>query len=403
MTINRDSAGGPPLSPYAMSTKTYDVLVTGGTVIDPSQGIHEKLDVAIKNGKIAAVAAGLRAEDAARVISADGRLVTPGFIDAHVHAYDGVTLGLDADHYCLGRGVTTAVDAGSMGHVFVHRFVRDIVATSITRVYTLVHLDPNGPATGLKAPQDNLDWLDPKLTAQAAIANRPAVVGVKVHMTKGKSKDPAQKEKVFLERLVEAAEISGLPFMVHLNDTHYTLKDHLPRFRAGDIFTHVFNDFDTTRPYDADGKLLPEVIEARDRGVVFDTAIGFDHPHFTFDVAEQCIREGLLPTTISSGLDRKHVYGDVVDLPTTVSKFLTLGLDLDQAIECVTAAPAKVFDFGVEIGTLKVGSQGDVSIFELLEGEFPWVDGVGGRRTGTQRLVNRAVIARGVPYINSYA
>jgi dihydroorotase len=392
-----DIAAAPRVTPKY----DFDLVIQGGTVIDPSQKLHEVLDVAIKDGKIAAVAPEIGAGRARRSLSAVGQIVTPGWIDLHVHAYEGLAEGLDVDHYCMGRGTTTCVDAGSTGHVFVGRFVQDIVRTRKTRVYTLVHMDPVGPTTGLPFAQDNIDWLDPRKVTAAALRNRPAVVGIKVHLQMSKSRRPQDLEMEFMKRGIEAAEGAGMPLMAHINDTYYPLRDHLALMRKGDIFTHCFNDYPQTRPIDDEGRVLPEAWESRERGIVWDVAMSHDHPHFRFDVAEKFLQQGFPPDTISSDNNRAHATEDVFDLPLTVAKFLALGMDLDKAIECVTVNPSKVFDFGVDIGTLRPGSEADVSVFELQKGRFEFKDGSGATRVGDTTFVSKAVTCRGELLLNS--
>jgi dihydroorotase len=378
----------------------YDLLIKGGTVVDPGQRLHSKLDIAVKDGKILDVSPDIKESRAREVFSAKDKLVTPGLIDIHVHAYDGVTACMNADHYCMPRGTTTCVDAGSMGYLFINRFIEDIVHNRITRVYALVHVAALGAVTGLDYVQEDLNWVVPEPAAEAANHNKPVVVGIKVHLQTSKSRRPKDLEMEFTRRGLAAAEASHLPLMAHLNDTYYPLRDHLKLLRKGDIFTHCFNDFPQTRIIDANGRILPEVREARERGIIFDTAIGHGHPHFRFDVADKCIQQGFLPDTISTDLNNEHAIEYVFDLPTTVSKFLALGMDLDDALERVTVNPAKVFNYGVPLGTLKIGSEADVGIFELQEGKFEFVDGSGAKRVGRQRLVNKATVCRGELYVN---
>ena len=382
-------------APSLQPVHDIDLLIKGGTVIDPAQNLHVVADVALADGKVLAVAPDISEGRARKVVFASGSIVTPGWIDLHVHCYDGLTAGLNADLYGLMRGTTTVVDAGSCGHLLIDRFIRDIVDTTVTRVYALVHLAAIGPVTELRYAQDHRSWVDPMKAAEAAIRNRGPVVGIKVHLQTTKSTKPQEREMEFTRRALEAAEMAGLPLMAHINETHYPLKDHLDLMRRGDVFTHCFNDYVTTRPLTDDGKVRPEMWAARDRGVVFDVAMSHDHPHFRFAVAQQCIDDGFLPDTISSDNNNDHATEDVYDLPTTVSKFLALGLDIDKAIELVTIKPAQVFDYGVQIGTLKPGSEADVAIFDLVAGHFRFADGSGDTRTGTQMIINKAVVCRG--------
>lgn len=378
--------------------KSYDLLIKGGTVIDPGQKLSGEFDVAINDGKIIKVSPDIPESQARVVFSAKDRIITPGMIDLHVHCYYGVDEGISADHYCLARGTTTCVDAGSTGYVAIRRFVMDIVSTSITRVFALVHIGGIGAETGLPRAMENMAWEDPKLCEKAVVNNRPAVVGVKVHLSKERSSNPKDNELVFLAKGIEAGQATGLPVMVHINNTYYPLPVVLSKLRKGDIFTHCFNAFPQDSPLDSNGKILPEVLEARARGVIFDIAAGSAHPHFSFDVAEKCLQQGFLPDTISTDLDGPHVAG--TDLPLLVSKFLALGMTLDKAVELTTVNPSRVFDFGIEIGSLKPGSHADVGVFELQEGRYEFVDGIGAKRVGRQKFVNTAAVCRGKLFVN---
>jgi dihydroorotase len=379
------------------SVQSCDLLIKGGTVIDPGQKLHAPLDVAVKGKKILAVSENFPEDQARRVVSAKNRIVTPGLIDLHVHCFDGVLNGINADHYCLGRGVTTVVDAGSTGHPMIGQFIKSVVNPSVTRVYTLVHITALGVTVGIKNASDNLDWLNPELTAAAAEYNRPAVVGIKVHLDQRLSRHAKDLELEFLKRALEAAEICKLPLMAHISDTYNSLPDILKRLRKGDVFTHCFNNFQNNL-LDSNGKILPEVREARARGILFDIAEG--HWNLNFDVAEKCLQQDFLPDSISSDLNDGLVDDRVFDLPTVVSKFLALGMDLDRALELVTVKPARVFDYGVELGTLKPGNEANIGIFELQEGDFEFLDSGRQKRFGHKKLVNKSAVCCGQFFVN---
>lgn len=384
--------------PAESSRRDYDLLVKGGTVIDPSQRLHAPMDVAVKGGKIAEVSPSIDEARAEDVVSAKGKIVTPGFIDIHVHCYDGYSAaGINADHYCLGRGVTTVVDAGSTGYMAIGRFVRDVVHNSFTRVHPLVHIGAVGAGVGLPRFMDNLQWEDAQKTAQAAEYYKPAVVGIKVHLNQHNSSRPKDNEVEFVKRGLEAAEACHLPLMVHINETYYPLPVTLKMLRKGDIFTHCFNGYPQDSPLDANGKILPEVREARERGVIFDIAEGPEHRHFNFDVAEKCLQQDFLPDTISSDMSADHY--KVGDLPIAMSHLMAIGMRLDQVIERVTIRPTQVFDFGAQIGTLRPGSEADIGIFEVQEGTFEFEAGRT-KRVGRQKLVNKMAVRRGQLFVN---
>ena len=267
--------------------------------------------------------------------------------------------------------------------------------------------------TGLSDEYANLEWVSSQATARAAEENKPDVVGIKCRLSR-ETTGPNDLE--VLKRALEAAKASGLPLMVHIGDSYSPLPEILAQMRRGDVLTHCFNG----RPngiLDADGKLRSEVQEARAGGVFFDVAHGSNS--FDFDVAEKCLQQnftpalhagiaaahsqadlGLYPDTISSDLATTSINGPTFDLLTTASKFLLLGLTLDQVIERVTLRPTRVFDFGAQLGTLRLGAGADISILEVREGAFLFIDTDGKKRMGRQKLQSAATIRAGRLYVN---
>jgi dihydroorotase len=388
-----DTARPTHRSPLAPSDQDCDLLIRGGTVVDPGRHLRAQMDVAVKNGKILEVAPSFAEDRARTVISAKDKIVTPGLIDLHVHCFDGFG-GVNADHYCLGRGTTTVVDCGSAGYPMIGGFVKYVATTASTRIFALVDIGALGTVLGTKDSMKNLDWVNPSLTAAAAGANRPVVLGIKVRLQKSIQ---GANDLECLKRALTAAETSHLPLMVHISDPFSPLQDILKMMRKGDVFTHIYND----RPHgilDANGKILPEVVDARERGILFDSAHG--RSHFSFSTAERALQQGFLPDTISTDLSEGNINGPVYDLPTTMSKFLAMGMDLDQVIERVSIKPAMVFDYDVKIGTLQTGSEADIGIFELREGKFEYVDSNQQKREGRQKLISTATVSRGHLFIN---
>lgn len=379
---------GPQASP-----QKSDLLIKGGTVIDPGQRLHAPMDVLVNDGKILEVSRDIPESRALQVFSAKDKIVTPGFIDLHVHCYYGVSDEVDPDQACLSKGTTTVVDAGSNGYVAMRRFIMDIVDTSKTRVYAMIALAGQGFATGTPLVMEHLDKEDPELTVNAARKNKPTVVAIKVHLSQSRSTRPKDLELGFVKRGIAVAEAAGLPMAVHIQNTYHGLPVIVKLLRKGDVSPHCFNGIPQDKMIDANGKIWPEVLEARNRGVIFDVAEGPTHPHISFDVAEKCLQQGFLPDTISSGINGDHQYA--TNLSVTASKFLALGMNLDQVIERVTIKPTQVFNFGVQIGTLRPGSEADIGIFELRDGRFEFTDGVGGKRVGRQKLTSTAVVCRG--------
>jgi dihydroorotase len=351
-------------------------------------------DVAVKGGKILAVSRDIPEAGARRVVSAKDKIVTPGLIDIHVHCFDGVSSGANADRTCLSRGVTTVVDAGSVGYPMIGAFIKYVVNTSTTRIFALVDISALGILVGTKDTMRNLDWASSELTAKAAEESKPTVVGIKVRLTQSIQ---GSNDIECLKRAIGAAETSHLPLTVHIDDPYSPLPDILKLLRKGDVFTHFLNG----HPHgvlDANGKILPEVLEARQRGVIFDPAQGSSH--FSFDVAEKCLAQNFPPDTISTDLVTLSAFGPVYDLPTQMSKFMALGMNLEKVIELATSKPAGVYDCGLQLGMLKTGSEADVGIFAAREGNFEFADSDRQRRKGHQMLENIAVVRHGQFFLN---
>jgi dihydroorotase len=380
--------------PQQNSTDKFDLLIEGGTVVDPGQNLNGAMDVAVHQGKILEISKTIARERAIKIVSARDRIVTPGFIDIHAHCYDGVGIGMNADHSCLSRGVTTAVDAGSAGYVAFPNFRKYVINSSSTRIAALVHINAIGNMM-YEGALANLSWANPQLAAKTAIDNRPVAVGIKIQLSKAIT---GANDLEGLKRALEAAQIARLPLMVHIEDSYSPLPDILKPLRKGDIFTHCYNNR-THGILDANGKIIPEALEARARGVIFDPAQG--QTHLSFDVAEKCMQQNFLPDTISTDLTSVTVERRVFDLPTMVSKFMAIGIPLEKAVAMVTANPARLFDYGVEIGTLRPGSEADISIFELREGKFDFEDSDGVKRTGRQSLLSKTVVRRGQVFVNA--
>ena len=371
----------------------FDLLIEGGTVIDPAQNLNGAMDVAVHEGKILEISKTIAKERAVKIVSAKGKIVTPGFIDLHAHCYDGVGIGMNADRSCLSRGVTTVVDAGSAGYVAFPNFRKYVINSSTTRIVALVHIGAIGTMM-FQGGLENLSWVNPQLTAKMAIDNKPVVVGIKIQLSKATT---GATDMEGLKRALEAGKIARLPVMVHIDEPYSPLPDILKLLRKGDIFTHIYNNH-THGILDANGKIIPEALEARARGVLFDPAQG--QTHLSFDVAEKCLQQNFPPDTISTDLTTVTVEKHVFDLPTMVSKFMALGIPLEKAIAMVTANPARVFDYGTQIGSLRPGSDADVSIFELRDGKFDFEDSDGEKRTGQKRLVNTTVVRHGQVFVN---
>jgi dihydroorotase len=374
----------------------YDLLIRGGRVVDPSQDVDAVRDVAIAGGKIAQIEANIPSSQAREVIDAGGKIVTPGLIDIHTHVFPYVgPYGIEPDPYCLRRGVTTVVDAGTSGSFAFPAFRKFIIERAATRIRPLLHVVSIGMIAGGTSNMGELEDLRycvPKLAVDAANKNRDLVVGFKIRFSRGYT-GPNDYEG--MKRAREAADKARLPLMIHIGWAYTPLPKLLALMKKGDVVTHSFNG----RPngiIDSSGKLLPEVIEARQRGVLFD--VGHGAGSFSFDTMEKCLKQDFLPDTISSDLYSANINGPVFDLVTTLSKFLLLGLGLRQVVERATVNATHVFDFGAQIGTLRPGAEADVSVLELREGKFAFVDSTRKTRTGRQKFEPVVTIRGGKAY-----
>jgi dihydroorotase len=375
----------------------YDLLVKGGRVVDPSQGPSAERDIAIQGRRIARLAPGIPESEARQVLNARGKIVTPGLIDIHVHVYDGVApLGIPADPNCIAKGVTTVVDAGSAGaHTFpgLRKYVINVVDT---RVFALLNISVVGQST---LSTDNpygelldLRYANPKLAIKTIEQNRDVILGVKIRMTRNIAGDHDLKA---LGMAREAADAVKLPLMVHIGGSYSPLKDILAMLKKGDVITHSFRGGDGGI-LDGSGRILPEVRAAVGRGVNLD--IGHGAGSFSFDTAEKVLKQELLPGTISSDVHQFNVNGPVFDLATTLSKFLHLGLTLEQVIQRSATNPANVFGFRDGLGTVREGAEADVAVFQLAEGDFDFADSLGARRIGHRKLVPLATVKAGKIY-----
>jgi dihydroorotase len=374
----------------------YDLLITGGTVIDPAAGISGRKDVAFTNGKVAIIAGSISPSEAIESIDAAGKLVTPGLIDAHVHVFDGVShFGIEPDSTCLAHGATTVVDAGSAGADTFNGFRKYVIEASETRIYAHMNISSMGMISLEVGELDDIKWASVPKALAAIERHRDLVLGVKVRLTRNAivGRDAGLKP-LYLAR--EAADAAGLPIMVHPQDSWAeSLDDVLAVMRKGDMMTHMYHG-ERHGIIGEDGRIRTAVRAARDRGVIFD--VGHGGGSFTWNVCEAALAQEFPPTTISSDLHTYNVNGPVFDLVTTVSKFLHLGMPLGDAIERVTAVPAQFIGREDDLGTLKPGAEGDAVVLEQREGSFDLVDCAGVTRNASMKLIPTAVVKAGRRY-----
>jgi dihydroorotase len=368
----------------------HDLVLKGGRVVDPSQGIDRVADVAFSGGKVAAIGDGLQGKDARDV---RGRIVTPGLIDLHTHVYwGGTSLGVAAEPLARSGAVTTFVDAGSAGPGNFHGFRAHVIEPSPVRILPYLNLSYPGiyafSQQVMVGESADLRLLDARECARVAEENRDLVLGIKVRVGRGTSNELGNMP---LEMALEVAEEIGMPIMAHLDNPPPSRKDVLKLLRPGDILTHCFRPFPNA-PATADGLVREEVLEARARGVIFD--IGHGGGSFGFKTTRAMLANGFLPDVISSDVHILSINGPAFDLLTTMSKFLVLGLDLPTVIRLATHNAAAAIR-KPELGTLKPGSVGDASILELRDGSFEYLDVIGEKVVGKQRLLAAGVVVGG--------
>jgi dihydroorotase len=367
------------------------VLVQGGTVVDPSQGLHARRDVRLAGGRVVEVGEGLAPAGGESVVDARDRLVVPGLIDLHVHVFWGAShYGIEPDPHCLATGTTTVVDAGSAGAYTFPAFRRYVIEVARTRILPFLNIG----GTGMVAPDvgelRHAEFIDKAAALRAIETHRDLIQGIKVRLSRDIVGDNA---RVALTTALEASEAAGLPIMVHVGETPLPLTTILDELRPGDVLTHCFHGREEGI-LDAKGQVLGAARKAAARGVHFD--VGHGRGSFAFAVARRALAQGLRPGTISSDLHVYNVDGPVYDLATTMSKFLPLGLSLDEVVHMTTAAPARVLRGGAALGTLAPGAAADVTLLERREGRFELEDTVGEKVTVPERLVPAGVIRDGV-------
>ena len=374
----------------------YDLLIKGGTVIDPSQNINGANDVAVEDGRIARVAPDIPAEEASRVVEVKGLIVTPGLIDLHTHVYDGVNgNGVEADLGGVRAGVTTMVDAGSSGCDTFGGFPRHIIPNNATEIIPFLHICRTGLATtpDIFSPAS----IDLDRTIQVVEQNRDTIYGIKARMV-----SPALEIMgMEMPRMAKRAAVeAGVKLMVHIGDTEKRYDEKvihqlLPILEEGDIVTHLF----TANPggvIDSEGKLVPEAREAQERGVWLDTAHG--RMNFSFDVGQRVLDQGLMPHCISTDLTLPGRQLTVHSMTEMMTRFLAMEFTLEQVVEMCTLNPARALGQEDRIGSLAVGHQADISVLDMTEGDWVVYDVVGDSRKTEKAVVPVLTVKRGEVY-----
>jgi dihydroorotase len=382
------------LAQTAAADPEYDLLLKGGHVIDGKNGINAVRDVAMKDGKIAAVAANIAASKALKTVDVKGLYVTPGLVDIHVHVFQGPVRnsyangdnGLFPDGYCLRNGVTTVADAGSAGWRNFEDFKTRIIDASKTRVLSFLNIVGNGMGNG--RIEQNVEDMEVAPTAEMAAKHKGVIIGIKSAHFSGAGWAP-------YERAVAVGKQVDIPVMIDFGSAarnNRTLNELFEKYlRAGDIYTHVYSGLRQEQDPVTHGPAAA-LLEGRKKGIFFD--VGHGGTSFAWGVAVPLMKAGFLPDSISTDLHRSSAGGGMKDMLNVMDKFLAMGMPLDQVIVKSTWNPAKEIR-REDLGHLSVGAVADVAVLRVEKGKFGFVDAITSRMDGTQKLVCELTLRNG--------
>lgn len=392
MTIAGDSK-------WSMDKEMANYLLKGGRLMDPASGRDGLFDIRVRDGVVDEIGSNI-APEGATVLDVKDHIVTPGLIDVHLHLMKGLgAFGVDPDIFGVGSGVTTVVDAGSAGHTLLNVFRNYVTNNAKTRVLNYINLSTLGGVTGpgysiLADPR----LIDEDKLEKAVEAHRDLIVGIKIMATGGALGTEGLKPLARARRLGDHLH---LPLLVHIgeswtkNTEPVHVGDVLKYLRAGDIVTHMF----TVHPgglLDGNGRLWPQVRDAKASGVLMDVGHGLHN--LNFDVARKVLDQGLRPDGVSTDGHRGNRNGPVYDLPTTMAKLMALGFSLNQVIEMATVNAARLLGRSNELGTLRIGSPADISVLRLEDREWKAVDSQKGIIAAHQAIVPVYAIRGGLVY-----
>ncbi len=373
-------------------SQQYDLLIRNGRVIDPKNNINAKMDVAIKDGKIAKVASKIPADQASKVVDAEGLIVAPGLIDIHTHVFVGDKpetfadgfLSVSPDDFTLKAGVTTVVDAGTSGWRNFPEFKEHVIDKSKTRILAFLNIAGNG-MSGSPAEEDVTD-MDAFMTSLVVKKNPDIIVGVKIGHYEGSDWAP-------FDRALDAAARSNTPLFVECHLPQYSLEDQLKKMRPGDIITHSYENIEERAPVtDSLGNLRPYVIAAQKRGILFD--LGHGGAGFWFSVAIPAYKQGLAPNSFGSDLHRFSMNAGMKDMMNIMSKYMAIGMSLEDVIERGSWNAAKSIHKN-DLGNLSEGNVADIAVIRVREGHFGFIDAGGNVIQGTKKLEAELTVRNG--------
>lgn len=369
----------------------HDLILKGGRVIDPGQGLDGVMDVAFKDGLVSGVGANLGEAKATRNVS--GRIVTPGLIDMHSHVYWGATsLGVDAETIAKRSGTTTFVDAGSAGAGNFPGLRKFIVEPAAPRILAYLNISFPGIFGFSKSVMvgecEDLRLLDSRECLALAEKNLDLIVGIKARVG---AKAGGSSGLAPLLLAIEVAEELDLPVMAHIDFPPPGRKEVLEALRPGDVLTHCFRPFPNA-PVTRGNRIREDILEAHRRGIIFDIGHGFGG--FAFRSARAMLEEGIMPDVISSDVHVLCCDGPAYDVLAVMSKFMALGMPLTEVIRATTANPARALR-RPELGSLTVGTSGDATVLELADRPMDHVDVSGEVIRSERNLVSRGMVLRG--------
>jgi len=376
----------------------YDLLLTGGHLLDPANHIDKPMDLAVLDGKVAGVEPAIDPNQAARVVDVSGLIVTPGILDIHTHVYPfkpsskSYVESVHADAHLLASGVTTTVDAGTAGWEHFLDFKEGTIDRMKVRILAFLNIARSGMVDA--SSEQNPAHLDPQIAASLVKAYPEILIGIKTaHYWTRDPWDSVHTPWASVDKAIEAAELCGRPVMVDFwpRPPERPYPDLiLEKLRPGDFHTHVFaQQFPVL---DASGKVSDFMFAARQRGVLFD--LGHGAASFWFRKAAPAIQGGFTPDTISTDLHMANINGPVLSMQQTMSKVLNMGVPLPEVIQRSTSIPARLIGHP-ELGSLSLGAEADIAVFQLHQGRFTFADCGGARLSGSQNLECRLTLRRG--------
>jgi dihydroorotase len=371
----------------------YDLILAGGRVVDPHQSLDQVADVAFLDGRVAEIKPSIDHSAAREIRDVTGKIVCPGLIDLHTHVYwGGTSLGIHPEPVARRSGTTTFVDAGSAGAGTLEGFRKHVMERTKPRILAYLNISfPgiyafSGPV--MVGECEDLRLLNARECLAVAQKNRDIVVGIKARVG---SRAGGASGLAPLQLAVEVAEEAGLPVMAHIDMPPPTRKEVLETLRPGDILTHCFRPFPSS-PVRPDGTVRPEMHEARERGIIFD--IGHGYGGFSFKAARAMLDAGIMPDVISSDIHVLCIDGPAYDVLAVMSKFMALGMSLNDVVRAATCNPAHAMRTP-DLGTLKPGAAGDATVLELRDGRFAHKDVLGEVVMGENHLFNVGTVIAG--------